>query len=109
MAARKPVRRMRPATTLEGRENQLISKAYDLAEKQLDAGTASAQVQSHFLKMGSTRERLEQERIRNDNLVLSAKAEQMASGRRMEELYEDAIIAMRRYNGHQTEDVELYD
>lgn len=88
-----------PATTLEGRENQLIGLAVDLAEQQLSQGTASAQVVVHFLKLATTRERLEQEKLRRENLLLEAKSESMASGKRVEELYEGAIQAMRSYKG----------
>lgn len=94
----------RPATTPEGRENQLISLAADLAEKQLAAGTASAQVITHFLKLGSTREALEQERLQRENLLLSAKVDQLASAKRIEELYEQALGAMRTYAGHEPEE-----
>lgn len=93
-----PTRR-RPATTPEGRENQLVSLAVELAEKQLREGTASAQVISHFLKLGSTRETLEQERLRRENELLAAKAESMSSAGRIEELYGKAIDAMRSYSG----------
>lgn len=89
-----------PATTPEGRENQLISKAVDLAEKQLAEGTASAQVITHYLKLGSSREKLEQERLENENALLVAKREAMASAARVEELYGAAIDAMRAYAGH---------
>lgn len=100
MSQRKPNRkRTRPATTPEGRENQLISYAADLAERQLLDGTASSQVITHFLKLASTRERLEQERLQRENLLLSAKVDQIASGKRMEELYETALNAMRAYTG----------
>lgn len=95
-ASRKP---RRPATTLEGRENQLISLAADLAEKQMISGNVSAQVLTHFLKLGSTRERLEQERLQRENLLLSAKVDQIASSQRVEELYITALQAMRRYTG----------
>lgn len=88
-----------PATTLEGRENQLISAAVDLAEKQILAGTASSQVVTHYLKLGSSREKLEQERLAKENELLAVKAEAMASQRRVEELYEGAISAMRSYTG----------
>lgn len=91
----------RPATTLEGRENQLISLAYDSAEKQMRSGTASSQVVTHFLKMGSTRERLEQQRLQHENLLLSAKRDQIASGSRMEELYSEAIKVMKVYSGQE--------
>ena len=91
----------RPATTPEGRENQLVSAAVDLAEKQLAAGTASAQVISHYLKLGSTREKLEQERLSRENELLRAKVEQLASAARVEELYTSALNAMRTYAGQE--------
>ncbi len=108
-SSRKP---RRPATTPEGRENQLISLAADLAERQLVAGNASAQVITHFLKLGSTRERLEQERLQNENLLLCAKVEQIASGQRIEELYTTALNAMRAYtgqdSGYDNDDEDVY-
>ncbi len=102
-SGRKP---RRPATTPEGRENQLISLAADLAERQLTAGNASAQVITHFLKLGSTREKLEQERLHRENLLLSAKVEQIASSNRIEDLYKTALNAMRSYSG---QDDNSYD
>ena len=48
-------RKIRPALTPEARENQMISLAVDLAEKQLMEGTASSQVITHYLKLGSTK------------------------------------------------------
>lgn len=96
----------RPATTLEGRENQLISLASDLAERQLVEGTASAQVLTHFLKLASTREQLEQERLQRENLLLSAKIDQLASAKRIEELYETALNAMRTYTGQSLDDYD---
>lgn len=110
MADRKRHRSIIPATTPEGREQQLTSLAYDLAERQLIDGTASSQTISHFLKAGSVREKLEQERLLNDNLYLSAKIKAVASGERMEELYANAIDAMRQYSGHDVEmDEEYYE
>lgn len=93
-----------PATTPEARENQLIAHASDLAEKQLRNGTASAQVISHFLKLGSSREKLEQERIRNENGLLVTKREAMESQARVEELYTTALNAMRAYSGAEPEE-----
>ena len=95
--AKKP--RRQPATTDEGRESQLVSLAIDRAEKQLSEGTASAQVITHYLKVGSTREKLEHERLRRENLLLDSKVELMASAKRVEELYEAALTAMRDYAG----------
>jgi len=70
-----------------------------LAERQMIEGTASAQVISHFLKLGSTREKLEQERLANENALLNARVERLASEKRIEELYETALNAMRTYSG----------
>jgi len=108
-ARRKEQKALRPSTTIEGREAQLVSLAVDLAERQLQDGTASSQVISHYLKLGSTRERLEQERLSRENELLKAKVEQLASSRRVEELYEQALGAMRTYAGQNSlEDSEDY-
>lgn len=96
-----------PATSFEGRENQMVSLAVDLAERQLMEGTASAQVISHYLKLGSTRERLEQERLAQENELLKARVDAMASAKRVEELYMQALSAMRSYAG--LEDLEVMD
>ena len=87
------------AKTPEGRENQLVSLAVDLAEQQLRAGTASSQVITHYLKMGSPREQLEKERLRNENELLKAKVDSLSSAKRIEELYDNALKAMRSYDG----------
>lgn len=97
----------RPATTPEARENQLVSLAVDLAEKQIKEGTVSSQVLTHYLKLGSSRERLEQERLRRENHLLEAKAEAMASAKRVEELYGQALKAMRNYSGQDPVEFEL--
>lgn len=88
-----------PATTPEVRENQLISLAVDLAERQMREGTASSQVISLYLKLGSSREKLEQERIAHENDLLVAKREMMESEKKIEGLFEKAIDAMRSYKG----------
>lgn len=101
-----PSPRRRPATTLETRENQMISLAVDLAERQLREGTASAQVVTHYLKLGTTRERLEQARLEREVELLRAKSDQMASAERIEKLYTDAIAAMRSYQGQAPEELD---
>lgn len=93
--------RRRPATTPEARENQVIAKAFDLAERQIEEGTASAQVISHFLKLGSSREKLEQERLQHENDLLVVKREMLESAKRVEELYNSALNAMRSYAGQE--------
>ena len=90
---------MRPAITPEGREKQMISLAVDLAEKQLREGTASSQVITHYLKMGSTREKLERERLIEENKKLRAQTEELQARKVTEELYKEAIAAFRKYQG----------
>lgn len=91
--------RRKPATTPEGRENEMVSKAIDLAERQIEEGTASSQVITHFLKLGSTRERLEQQRLEHENELTKVKIEAIESQQRVEELYREALTAMRSYAG----------
>ena len=92
-------RRRKPATTPEARENELISAAHDLAEEQIRTGQASSQVITHFLKLGSSRERLEQQRIEYENELLQVKKEAMERADRIESLMVDAVNAMRSYQG----------
>lgn len=105
---KKPLK-TKPSTTVEGQENRMISLAMDLAEKQMEEGTASAQVISHWLKLGSTRESLEQERLRQENELLKGKVEQLKSAKRVEELYESALNAMRTYAGQEPMEEEYAD
>ena len=93
-------KKMRPALSPEARENQLISLATDLAEQQLREGTASSQVISHFLKQSTAKAQLELEKMRLENELTKAKKENLESNKRMEELYENAIAAMREYSGN---------
>ena len=90
---------MRPALTPEARENQLISLAVDLAEQQLREGTASSQVITHYLKLGSMREKLEREKLQKENALLEAKKKSVESNEEIKVLYKDALDAMRLYSG----------
>lgn len=104
MASRKvssdrPGRRGRPATTPEARERQLIAAAQDLAEEQISNGTASSQVITHFLKLGSSREQLEQLKIKHENELLQVRRESISEQANMHALYEQAIAAMNTYSG----------
>lgn len=98
--------RRRTATTPEARESQLIVLAEKLAEQQMQDGTASAQVITHYLKLGSSRERLEQTRLEGEVELQKAKIQAMASTERLEEMYIKAIQAMRGYQGHPDEEFE---
>lgn len=93
-------RELRPALTPEARENQLIYLATDLAEKQLREGTASSQVITHYLKLGSSKEKLEREKLEEENKLLRAKTENLQSQKNVEEAYLKAIEAMKRYSGN---------
>ena len=94
-----PSRKIRPALTPEARENQLISLAVDLVEQRLIDGTASSQETTHFLKLGSIKNRLEMEKLEEENRLLKAKTESIQSQKRVEELYAQALNAMRIYAG----------
>ena len=95
----KPVRKRPPATTPEGRENQLIAAAIDLAEIQIANGTASSQIITHFLKLGSIKEQKELLLLEQELELKKAKTDAIQSGKRVEELYLTALSAMRTYTG----------
>ena len=99
-------RKRRPGMSVEARENQLISLAVDLAEKQLMEGTASSQVITHYLKLGSTKERIEKEILEKQKELIEAKTEALHSAKRMEELYANALSAMRNYRGEEDPEEE---
>ena len=101
-------RKMRPALTPEARENQMISLAVDLAEKQLQDGTASSQIITHYLKLATIKEQLEREKLAEENKLLRAKTEAIQSAKRIEELYSSAISAMRKYSGQGESNEEDY-
>ena len=104
----KNTRKIRPALTPEARENQLISLAVDLVEQRLLDGTASSQETTHFLKLGSTKARLEKEKLEEENKLLRAKTENLESQKRVEELYNEALKAMRDYAGYGSEEQDEY-
>lgn len=100
---------IRPALTPEARENQMIYLATNLAEQQLREGTASSQVITHYLKLGSTKERIEKEILEKQKDLITAKTEALQSTKRIEELYANAISAMKRYSNSDMSDDEEDD
>lgn len=100
---------VRPASTPVAREQQLISLAYDEAERMMREGTAPAQIVNHFLKAGSQRESWELQRMSREVELLEAKVQSLASARRVEELYADALEAMRAYSGQEVETLDDYE
>ena len=92
-----------PAKTLEGREDQLIAAAMDLVERRIHEGSASAQETVHFLRLGSVRNQLEQDKLRQENLVLQTRVKEMESRKSGEGLYAKALAAFRGYSGQELE------
>lgn len=89
----------RPGLTPESRERQLISYAENLAEKQLKEGTASSAIIVHYLRLGTAKQKLEIEKLRNETALLEAKTKAIESGERTEALYREAVEAMKLYSG----------
>lgn len=97
-------KKIRPALTPEAREQQLIALAVDLVEQRLIDGTASSQETTHFLKLASSKAKLERERLELENELTKAKTKSLQSADRIELLYKEAIDAMRRYSGQSNAD-----
>lgn len=93
-------RRRKPATTPEERENQLIAGAMTLAESQIEEGSVSAQVLTHFLRLGTEKYKLEREKLEADTRLSIAKVEATEISKRLEEKYDQALEALRSYTGH---------
>lgn len=98
-ATDEPTPKLRPALSPEARENQLISLATDLVEKRLRDGSASSQETTHFLKLATQRSRLENQLLQAQTEMAIAKKEALQAQKRMDEMYSEAIAAMRTYNG----------
>lgn len=97
-----------PALTVEGRENQLIAAAYDLAERRILEGTASSQELTYFLKLGSSKTKLENEKLREEVTHLRAKTESLQAQVNNEALLDRALKAFRSYRGEEEEEEEDY-
>lgn len=97
---------LRPPTSLEAQENLMISLAVQCAEKQLRDGTASSQVITHYLKLGSSKERIEKEILEKQKELIEAKTKNLNSNSEAKELYNKALEAFRRYSGAGGEDDE---
>lgn len=98
-----------PALTREGRESQLIAAAYDLAEKRILEGTASSQELTYFLKMGSSRTALENDKLREENKLLRAKTEALQAQVSNEALLDKALRAFRSYRGEDDGEEDIID
>lgn len=101
-----PKKTIRPALTPEAEENQMISLAFDLAKQQLIDGTASSQVITHFLQLGSSKKKQETEIKELEKELLIAKTQNLKAAQASEELYAKVIKAMMVYSGNSQEDDE---
>ena len=99
----------RAAMSPEARENQMISLAVDVAEKQMLEGTASSQVITHFLKLGSRKEQLEREKLENENELLRTRIKALESSEKSEEMYTKVLRAIKEYSGREDIDDGDYD
>lgn len=102
-----PPRKRRRATTPEGRESQLVALAYDLAEQQLMDGTASAMVITHLLRLRTIETKLKEEKLRKENFLLEARTQDIESRQTTENLYKEALKAMRSYQGEEVDDEDV--
>lgn len=106
-------RRRSHAKTPEERESILIAKSLNLIERQIDDGTVSSTVLSIYAKAGTERDRLEKERLRNENDVLRKKLETMEAAIDVKNLMEDALNAFKGYSGQSDDeddrDYDYYD
>ena len=103
-----PSPKLRPALNPDARENQMIALAMDLVEQRLRDGTASSQETTHFLKLASPKNKLEQERLKLENELVAAKTKALADAKEIKVLYEEALKAMRTYGGHGDEEEYEY-
>lgn len=87
----------------------MISLAFDLAEKQLADGTASATVITHYLKLATAKEALERQKLELEGKLLHARTESMAAAQASEEIYSKAIEAMRQYSGVEMPEEDYYE
>lgn len=104
MAEKRAKRDRPPALTPEAAERRCIDAAYNLAQRQLDEGSASPSVITHFLKMGTARAQLEQEKLRKETELLQTKKIAIEETKNMEQMFGEAIAAMKRYQGYSEEE-----
>lgn len=93
-----------PATTDEERETQLATLAYDLAEQRLRDGTASSQLIHDCMRLDARRDRLERDILEEQKKLIVAKTENIESSKKLEEVYLNAVAAMKRYQGISDDD-----
>lgn len=94
-------RELRPSLTPEAEQGQMIALATALVKQRLIDGTASSQETTHFLKLAANKQKdeLEMDILKQQKSLITAKTEALQSQKRVEELYAEALSAMRSYSG----------
>lgn len=98
-----------PARTPEARENQLINLAVNEAERRLNNGTASSQIITTLLKLGTIKAQLELEKLRSDVALQKAKEQEIKDKASNNDLYAQALAAFRSYKGDNVDEDEFYE
>lgn len=91
-------RKPKPAADPEAREKQLINLAVNLAERQLEEGTASSAVITHFLKLGTVQAKVELEKAKAQNTLLTAKADSINDEKTKKQTVMDVQKALKSYD-----------
>lgn len=92
-----PIRRP-PARSRERRVQQLVGYAEDLLEQRLLTGTASPTETVAILRLGTENEQVTNDRIRAQTEYLHAQRAKAESETVREELFTQAMEAMKRYS-----------
>lgn len=86
-----------PPLSDKDHEAKLISLTLQMAEQQLIDGTASSQVMTHFLRLGSIRSKVELEKLRLENNLLTEKIQSEKMGQQLKEMFQDVMESLRDY------------
>lgn len=84
----------------------MVNLAYSAVQKRIEDGTASAMELVHFLKIGTTEHELQMRLLEAENELRAAKKAELESRQNVEELYKNALAAMRSYRGAPEDDDE---
>jgi hypothetical protein len=90
-------KQMSPPTTDDAMENKLVALALDQARVQLQEGTASSQIITHFLKLGSLRHSIELEKLELENRLLEEKILAEQTGQQINEMMAEVMAALKSY------------
>ena len=102
-------RKSRPPLSPEADEQICISLAIDLVKERLRNGTASSQETTHFLKLATSKAKIEKEILEKQRDLIVAKTEVMQSQKRSEELFAEAVKAFRGYSGQGNVEEDEYE